>query len=50
MVRIFDGGALIAEIIPELWLINRHIVNLPPPYDQHDIKDLSVLTRIKKAS
>lgn len=50
MVRVFDGGSLIAEIIPELWLINRHIVNLPAPYNKHDIRDLAVITRVKKAS
>ena len=50
MVRIFEGGVLIAEIIPELWLINRHIINLPPPYNRQDIDNFSVITRIKKAS
>jgi DNA integrity scanning protein DisA with diadenylate cyclase activity len=50
MVRISDGGALIAEILPELWLFNRHLVNLPTPYVEHDSKDLAILTRVRKAS
>ena len=29
IVRVFEGGALRAEIIPELWLLSRH--NKPPP-------------------
>ncbi|MEW6732160.1 MAG: diadenylate cyclase [Acidobacteriota bacterium] len=50
MVRVFDGGTLIAEIIPELWLLNRRNVHLPTPYNEQDIQDLAVLTRVKKAS
>jgi diadenylate cyclase len=45
MVRVFDGGHLIAEIIPELWLFNRRNVNLPAPYSEHDDMDLAVFTR-----
>jgi len=32
MVRIFDGGKLIAEIIPELWLLSHHAVQQLHPY------------------
>jgi diadenylate cyclase len=45
MVRIFDGASLIAEIIPELWLISRRNVNLPAPYIEYDDRDLAVFTR-----
>jgi DNA integrity scanning protein DisA with diadenylate cyclase activity len=31
MVRIFDHGTLIAEVIPELWLLQRHDVRLRGP-------------------
>jgi len=50
MVRVFDGGVMIAEIIPELWLISRRNVHLPAPYVEQDIKNIAVLTRSRKAS
>jgi diadenylate cyclase len=28
MVRLFDHGALVAELIPELWILNRHDIRL----------------------
>jgi diadenylate cyclase len=43
MVRVFDGGKLIAEIIPELWLLNRHNVQLSRPYKEERQGDLAVL-------
>jgi diadenylate cyclase len=43
MVRVFDDGRLIAEIIPELWLLNRHNVQLRGPYQEERQGDLAVL-------
>ena len=31
MVRLFDHGSLVAEVIPELWLLNSHDVRLRGP-------------------
>ena len=43
MVRVFDDGRLVAEIIPELWLLNRHNVQLRRPYKEERQGDLAVL-------
>jgi DNA integrity scanning protein DisA with diadenylate cyclase activity len=43
MVRVFDDGKLVAEIIPELWLMDRHNVQLRAPYREELQGDLAVL-------
>lgn len=43
MVRIFDNGKLIAEIIPELWLLSHHDVQLRGPYSEERQGDMAVL-------
>jgi hypothetical protein len=45
MVRVFDGGALIAEILPELWLLSRHSVQLRAPFTEEHAGDLAVLVK-----
>jgi DNA integrity scanning protein DisA with diadenylate cyclase activity len=45
MVRIFDKGLLVAEIIPELWLFNRHNIQLPAPFTEERVSDLTVLVK-----
>jgi len=44
MVRVFDDGKLVAEIIPELWLMDRYNVQLTAPYQEEVVGDLAVLT------
>ena len=44
MVRVFDDGKLIAEIIPELWLMDHYNVQLTAPYEEERVGDLAVLT------
>ena len=43
MVRVFDNGRLIAEIIPELWLLSHHDVQLRGPYREERQGDIAVL-------
>src|ERR1700686_4593441 len=43
MVRVFDNGSLIAEIIPELWLLSHHNVQLRGPYIEERQGDIAVL-------
>jgi diadenylate cyclase len=43
MVRIFHKGRLIAEIIPELWLLSHHNVQLHGPYSEEQQGDVAVL-------
>jgi hypothetical protein len=44
MVRVFDDGKLVAEIIPELWLMDHYNVQLRAPYEEERVGDLAVLT------
>ena len=44
MVRVFDDGKLIAEILPELWLMDHYNVQLTAPYQEEVVGDLAVLT------
>ena len=44
MVRVFDDGKLVAEIIPELWLMDHYNVQLSKPYEEERVGDLAVLT------
>lgn len=44
MVRVFDDGKLVAEIIPELWLMDHYNVHLSMPYDEERVGDLAVIT------
>ena len=44
MVRVFDDGKLVAEIIPELWLMGHYNVQLSKPYEKEHVGDLAVLT------
>jgi diadenylate cyclase len=43
LVRVFAGGVLIAEVLPELWLLSRYSVQLPAPYSEGRFRDLAVL-------
>ena len=44
MVRVFDDGKLVAEIIPELWLMDHYNVQLSKPYEEERMGDLAVIT------
>ena len=43
LVRVFSEGKLIAEVLPELWLLSRHSVHLRAPFSQENFHDLAVL-------
>jgi DNA integrity scanning protein DisA with diadenylate cyclase activity len=44
VVRVFHQGHLEAEVIPELWLISRHTLNLRGPVHQDRMQDMAVFT------
>jgi diadenylate cyclase len=48
-VRIFCHGKLTAEIIPELWLMDRYEVQLQGPLTKENVGDLAVFTRRRGA-
>ena len=43
VVRVFDHGTLIAEVLPELWLLSRYSVQLRAPFSKERFRDLTVL-------
>lgn len=49
MIRVFDNGGLIAEIVPELWLLNRYNVQLRAPFTEEHAGDMTVLVRQQRA-
>jgi hypothetical protein len=44
IVRIFCHGAMVAEIIPELWLLSRGSVQMRGAISEERIRDLAVVT------
>jgi diadenylate cyclase len=45
IVRVFDDGEIIAEILPELWLLRNSSLHLSGPYTKHADHDMSIFTR-----
>ncbi len=45
VVRVFDDGELISEIIPELWMLRHRNVLLREPYSVSSHEDVAVLSR-----
>lgn len=45
VIRLFHGGDLISEIIPELWMLTRHQVRVREPYERRDGQDIAVFSR-----
>jgi diadenylate cyclase len=50
VVRIFDGGEIIGEILPELWLLKRYGLHLSEPYVVRKKGDMAVITKEEKKS
>ncbi len=44
VVRMFCHGAMVAEIIPELWLLNRGSVQIQGPVAEERIRELAIIT------
>jgi diadenylate cyclase len=45
VVRIFDDGQMVGEIVPELWLLRRYGVRLKAPYSVRQSSEVSVATK-----
>jgi diadenylate cyclase len=50
VVRVFDNGEMIGEILPELWLLKRYGLHLNEPYVLRKKGDIAVVTRDEKQS
>lgn len=46
IVRIFDEGKLIAEIIPEIWLFSQESVKINVPVREQTVADVRIISRI----
>lgn len=45
IVRVFDDGEIISEIIPELWLLKRHTLHLKGLYSMRSDEQLTVASK-----
>lgn len=45
IVRVFDDGEIIAEILPELWLLQNYSLHLSHPYTKHTDHEVSIFAR-----
>jgi DNA integrity scanning protein DisA with diadenylate cyclase activity len=45
IVRIFDDGEIVSEIIPELWMFRRHKMNLKGPYSTRTSEQMTVASK-----
>lgn len=45
VVRVFDQGELVSEIIPELWMLSRYSLHLTQPYSERTEEQLTVLSK-----
>ncbi|MBM4326084.1 MAG: hypothetical protein FJ118_02880 [Deltaproteobacteria bacterium] len=45
VVRVFDDGELVSEIIPELWLMSRYGLHLQGPYSEQKAEHLTVISK-----
>jgi diadenylate cyclase len=50
VVRVFDGGEIIGEILPELWLLKRYGLHLSEPYVLKKKGDITIVTKDEKQS
>lgn len=45
VVRVFDDGEIISEIIPELWLLTRYGIHLAGPYSMRSGEEITVVSK-----
>jgi DNA integrity scanning protein DisA with diadenylate cyclase activity len=49
VVRIFDDGEIISEIIPELWLLKRYGLHLKGSYSTHTDEQMMIFSKKETA-
>ncbi|MFQ5787013.1 MAG: DNA integrity scanning protein DisA nucleotide-binding domain protein [Thermodesulfobacteriota bacterium] len=45
MVRIFDNGEIVGEIIPEIWMMNQYSTHIKMPYHERSDSEITVLSK-----
>ena len=48
IVRIFDNGELVSEILPEIWLLSRYSLHLKGPTSEQTEDQLTVVSRVER--
>ncbi len=47
IVRLFDDGVLVAEVIPELWILNRYSSHIDAPLLTRSDEQVTILSRLE---
>ncbi|MGB7874922.1 MAG: hypothetical protein WBL25_11105, partial [Anaerolineales bacterium] len=45
IVRIFDDGEIVSEIIPELWMFKRYGLHLKAPYSTRTAEQMTIASK-----
>jgi hypothetical protein len=45
VVRVFDDGEIVSEIIPELWLLKRYGVHLSGAYSARQMEQMTIVSK-----
>lgn len=45
LVRVFDHGDLVSEIMPELWMLSRYTLHLTQPYSEKTQEHLTIISK-----
>lgn len=45
MVRVFDDGELISEIVPELWMLRRYSLHISQPYSERSEGEVTIVSK-----
>jgi hypothetical protein len=48
IVRVFDNGEIVSEIIPEIWLLSRYSLHLEGRYSERTDDNLTVISKDKQ--
>ena len=46
VVRMFDDGELVGEVIPELWMMNRYRSQINAPVSRRSDEEVTVLSKV----
>lgn len=47
IVRIFDNGEIVSEILPEIWLLSRYSLHLKGPTTEHTEDHITVISKVE---
>lgn len=51
VVRLYAGGVLVTEILPEIWLLHRYMPHMVrPSFESDDVQNLGIITEMRSSS